>query len=530
MKVLIVDDQPDVVQGILSGVNWKRLKVEKAYGACSAKEAREILEREKIQILLCDIEMPGENGLSLVSWVRENLPETKCIFLTAHADFSYARTALKLEAVDYLLQPASYQSIEEAILKASQRLTEEQTLLAYSALGQGAEREVLNFRRNLLRDFLQGTRLHAREAANRAEAFGFSCTPQSPCRCALAEIQLWQKEPVEQGVLLYAFQNVAEELLGSCAEGTTVLSMGGDSYFVLALSKDLSPEEEYKSVKNALERFVEFIRQEFHLELSCYLQREPVVFEELPKEYRRLQEAHRNNVAKKSGLLFLESDSPLPYVQPEFSKWKSLLSQGAAQAVREEIHRYLNSLADQGALNREVLSRFHEDFLELFFSITREYQESAREVFTDTFDYDAVLSANASLPQLLEFVDFATEYVEEKQGKELERGRTQIDRVLSFIQENLPRNIGRQEIAKAVYLNPEYLSRLFKKEMGIALSDYLTQERMKIAKSLLLNTSFSISIIASKAGYVNFSHFAKAFKKEFGMSPSEYRKENGKEE
>ena len=100
---------------------------------------------------------------------------------------------------------------------------------------------------------------------------------------------------------------------------------------------------------------------------------------------------------------------------------------------------------------------------------------------------------------------------------------------MSFIHKNLPRSIGRAEIARAVYLNPEYLSRLFKKEMGIGLNDYLVQERMKIAQSLLKNTSFSISIVASKVGYINFSHFAKAFKKAFGMSPSEYRKACEKE-
>jgi two component transcriptional regulator, araC family len=60
--------------------------------------------------------------------------------------------------------------------------------------------------------------------------------------------------------------------------------------------------------------------------------------------------------------------------------------------------------------------------------------------------------------------------------------------------------------------------------MGIGLAEYLIQERMRLAQSLLKNTSFSISIIASRVGYVNFSHFAKVFKQEFGVSPSEYRK------
>ena len=137
--------------------------------------------------------------------------------------------------------------------------------------------------------------------------------------------------------------------------------------------------------------------------------------------------------------------------------------------------------------------------------VLQQRRDRVREVFNDTFDYDAMLHACSTLPQLLEFVDFATDYAEARQGCRQAQGRAQIDRILSFIHKNLPRSIGRAEIARAVYLNPEYLSRLFKKEMGIGLNDYLVQERMKIAQSLLKNTSFSISIVASKVGYINFS-------------------------
>jgi len=62
MKILVVDDQPDVVAGILDGVNWRALHVEKAYSALSAAEAKDLLLREKIDILLCDIEMPGKRS------------------------------------------------------------------------------------------------------------------------------------------------------------------------------------------------------------------------------------------------------------------------------------------------------------------------------------------------------------------------------------------------------------------------------------------------------------------------------------
>ena len=130
MKILIVDDQPDVVKGILSGVNWERVGVDAAFGAHSGEEAKQVLQEEHIDILLCDIEMPGENGLEFFSWVRERYQDVKCIFLTAHADFTYAQKALKLEAADYLLQPASYAGVESSILRVSERIREEQLVLS----------------------------------------------------------------------------------------------------------------------------------------------------------------------------------------------------------------------------------------------------------------------------------------------------------------------------------------------------------------------------------------------------------------
>jgi two-component system response regulator YesN len=105
---------------------------------------------------------------------------------------------------------------------------------------------------------------------------------------------------------------------------------------------------------------------------------------------------------------------------------------------------------------------------------------------------------------------------------------SRMDEILDYIHKNIQKNITRKDIAEAVYLNPEYLSRLFKKEKGIKLSDYIQQEKMNIANHLLRTTNFSVSIVASKVGYSNFSHFAQSFKRVFGISPSEIKQENHK--
>jgi two-component system, response regulator YesN len=72
--------------------------------------------------MLCDIEMPAESGLSLFRWVKKKGINVECIFLTAHADFIYAKEAIQLGGFDYILQPARYEDIEQAIVRAEEKI------------------------------------------------------------------------------------------------------------------------------------------------------------------------------------------------------------------------------------------------------------------------------------------------------------------------------------------------------------------------------------------------------------------------
>ena len=118
MTVLLVDDQISILSGLMSGLDWDALGITSVRTAGNAIQAREILEKERIDVLLCDIEMPGENGLSLLRWARRQGMDFVCIFLTSHADFSYAQESIKLGCFDYVVQPAPYQEIEDALLRA----------------------------------------------------------------------------------------------------------------------------------------------------------------------------------------------------------------------------------------------------------------------------------------------------------------------------------------------------------------------------------------------------------------------------
>ena len=136
MPVLVIDDQIHVVEGILSEVSWENLGVDKVWKAYNAVEAKGILLLNKVDIMLCDIEMPGENGLSLLKWTQDQGMEVECIFLTAHADFVYARIAMQLGSFDYILQPARYEDIGNAILRAKQRIQEKREQQKFYSYGK----------------------------------------------------------------------------------------------------------------------------------------------------------------------------------------------------------------------------------------------------------------------------------------------------------------------------------------------------------------------------------------------------------
>ena len=122
MNLLITDDEMIVVKGLLAGIAWEECGITQVYTAYGAEDSRRVCEKYHIDILLCDIEMPGENGIELVRWVRENYPEIECLFLTCHAEFGYAQEAIHLGCSEYILKPALYTEIETAVRKLVDRL------------------------------------------------------------------------------------------------------------------------------------------------------------------------------------------------------------------------------------------------------------------------------------------------------------------------------------------------------------------------------------------------------------------------
>ena len=98
-----------------------------------------------------------------------------------------------------------------------------------------------------------------------------------------------------------------------------------------------------------------------------------------------------------------------------------------------------------------------------------------------------------------------------------------LEETKAYIRKNIGREITRTEIAEHVYLNPDYLSRILKKDTGYSISEYILKVRIGVASELLVKTELSVSKIAMSCGYTHMAHFSKMFKKETGYTPNQYR-------
>ena len=128
MNLLIVNDEPITTKMIREKVDWTALGISQVLCAYSAAQAQEIFENEDVDILLCDIEMPGEDGIELIRWIKGRTLDCDCIFLTCHADFKYAQEAMRYDVKYYITKPVDEDELTAHLNKVREELEEKKKL------------------------------------------------------------------------------------------------------------------------------------------------------------------------------------------------------------------------------------------------------------------------------------------------------------------------------------------------------------------------------------------------------------------
>src|SRR3954467_8592806 len=117
-KLLIVDDDEMMREGIEKNINWFELGFQVVGTAADGEEGLELAHQFKPDIVLSDIEMPFMDGIEMGKQILESYPITKLVFLTGYEDFSYAKKALQIKACEYVLKYEDNDMIVDDVLKA----------------------------------------------------------------------------------------------------------------------------------------------------------------------------------------------------------------------------------------------------------------------------------------------------------------------------------------------------------------------------------------------------------------------------
>lgn len=287
MNLLIVDDQKAVVEGLYMGINYKSLGISNVYKAYSVADARLIFQNLNIHILLTDIEMPGESGIALVSWVKEQGYDTECIFLTSHADFHYANEALKMGSFDYILQPSPYEDIAQILAKAVQKIILRNEKQEYYNIGYHVKND-FTIQRTLFfsavtspQGYLALKKMTVSKQTDIPEFQGYLAILRIRQTDALAAD--WEPELLE-----FSISNICSEYFASFHE-QTFFCQTEPSLYALFLYDDLLSDH-FDFIQFQLDHLCDTIQEVLHIKTKILSMENPIPLSRLCASYEQLKQ------------------------------------------------------------------------------------------------------------------------------------------------------------------------------------------------------------------------------------------------
>lgn len=124
IKVVIIDDEPIIVEGLSKAIDWDKWDCKVVATASDGEEGLEVIRKEKPNLIITDIQMPGINGLTMVGALKSEFPYMQIAILTGYRDFDYAKEAIRLGVSRFLLKPSKHAEMEEAIEAMTSRINE----------------------------------------------------------------------------------------------------------------------------------------------------------------------------------------------------------------------------------------------------------------------------------------------------------------------------------------------------------------------------------------------------------------------
>lgn len=522
MNLLIVDDEISSIRAVSGMLDWTSIGIDHCFTALSAQEARDCIQANDIDILLCDIEMPQASGLDLLEWVNQQGFDIVCIFMTCYAEFSYAQKAVRLGSAAYLLKPIDPDELKEELQNAvSRKKKKDEMRSAQQSMMENHDNICQQFWQNLFYEEIPSDRNIIREHIQRLQlnmdADWFYCP-------VLVVVRNWGQDLEDDHRLnRYGVHNVVVELFQQETKQFglpwIVFPFGQHGQMTICGGADAS--QLAACARHFAETYQKTEKQFLYVRSVCYVG-QPVAIECMAEEMEGLMRMDNNRLQNQGIAMHTKGQKPV-HVESDlvskFERWAALLQSEQFAKVQEEILAFLATQENNHLFNKRRFRYFLSQYAGMLTGYAERHQFPLNQLTSDPENAKCFETSDRGLDHMRKWVICSLSQLEKNIAVD-----DPITSTKNYIEQHLAEPLEMQYIADNVHFNQDYLTRIFKRETGMSIKSYIVNRRMEKAKILLENSRLPIADIAYQVGYYNYTSFNRIFKKFYGTSPQSYRR------
>lgn len=533
LKVLITDDEQMICNLIANILDWEDMGFQIIGMANTGTDAFDIIQKEKPDVVISDIRMPGYDGIQLIQKTAEAGIQVVFVMISGYKQFEYAQNAMKYGVKYYLLKPISEEKLRETMMEIGRELDVKQQKIVEE---RHLRRQVQEARDKMKRRFLT-TVLAANEKDNLESDISRNAVnaeyntefKDGEYRAVFVKVDIRGAVGKSAEYLQDKIEQYVEKFGKDFSESISTYTHSG--IVVLFNYKNEDEEEIKRKIEELWTDLDDYVKNFEGFSVVIGVSEATGQFKETRKCIVESMDAVKYRIKNpESKILYYDEFDyqrrPVGTIitpvkrQNYLAKIESGSAEDAAACIDEAVRMIRYEITNYSPVMLYDTLIYYVDLLnKTLDKAQKEKMEEYFEQWNERIDNERTElklteATKAYVTKVIQYVQ------EEKKDKDIRPVRE----VKTYLEENYHQEISLNDLADIVSLNASYLSALFKKETGMTYTEYVMFCRLEKAKELLADTGKSIAEIADAVGYHDTRHFSKLFTRNIGLKPSEYRK------
>lgn len=534
LGVLIVDDEMIVRYGIKSMINWGELGLSVVGDASNGKEALELFNLYKPQIVITDIKMPVMNGIELMKNIRKINTEVKIIILSCLQDFVYAKEAISLGATDYLVKSDMMpKDMENVLRKAIDTIEiEKEKLEQINIIQQELKKAQFVDKEKFLwelclgaisKDDVVSEIIDQLKLSYLNGSIYFKCVQIDGFQKLTMQLSEKDKNTIENSVL----DCVSSELKNDHkVQGEIFKGDRGEVNIILKVLNSKSENDRFTVVHSLGVAIIKAIKEKAGYSVSIGLSNLMEDIFTLREGYSQAHNACKFKTFFGEGRIINYIDTIKPNVSNNEMQFNIKILQDYVYSLnKEEVKKTLEDVFEKitKSMDLQALNIVALELVLVLCSVYSEIYINADTMLEMKKEYYDQLKYLENISDYKNWFKEAFEKLIGVVGHEYNSEKNSISKSISYINTNYSRKLTLQTVSDYVHLSKNYFVNLFKRETGENFIEYLTKVRVENAKALIKNSKLKTSDISAMVGIDDQRYFSKVFKKYTSMTPSEFK-------